>query len=61
MALWDAIVRVLIGSILILLGMLKGGIFMIATFVGIIMILTAIIGFCPLYRIAGISSKGETA
>lgn len=59
MALWDAMVRILIGALLVTLGFLKGGIFVIAMFVGIILILTAITGFCPLYKIAGISSRGE--
>lgn len=61
MALWDAMVRVLVGGLLVMLGFLKGGVFLIGIFVGVIMILTAITGFCPLYKIAGISSKGEEA
>lgn len=59
MALWDSMVRVLLGFTLITLGILKGGVFTIAVFIGIILILTAITGFCPLYKISGISSKGE--
>ncbi len=59
MALWDAIVRILLGSILVLLGVEKGGIFVISTIFGVVLILTAITGFCLIYRIAGISSKGE--
>lgn len=59
MAFWDAVVRVLIGAILIWLGIEKGGIFEITYWVGIILILTAIIAFCPLYKIAGISTKCE--
>ncbi|ACD66116.1 MAG TPA: DUF2892 domain-containing protein [Sulfurihydrogenibium sp.] len=59
MALWDALIRILVGSILVLLGVEKGGIFVIATFVGVVLILTAITGFCLIYKIAGISSKGE--
>jgi len=59
MALWDAIVRVLIGAILVFLKMEAGGIFEIGFWVGIILILTAITGFCPLYKIAGISTKCE--
>ena len=59
MALWDAIVRVLIGAILVFLKLEVGGIFEIGFWVGIILILTAIVGFCPLYKIAGISTKCE--
>ncbi len=57
MALWDAIVRVLVGITLITLGVELGGVFAIATFVGIILILTAITGFCPLYLLTGFSSE----
>ncbi|MCX7738682.1 MAG: DUF2892 domain-containing protein [Hydrogenothermaceae bacterium] len=59
MALWDSMVRVLLGLLLITLGILKGGVFTIAVFIGIILTITAITGFCPLYKIAGISSKEE--
>lgn len=59
MALWDAMVRVLVGAMLVSLGFLKGGVFTISIFLGVILILTAITGFCPLYKIAGISSKSE--
>ncbi len=61
MALWDALVRILVGSILVFLGVEKGEVFVIATFVGVVLILTAITGFCLIYKIAGISSKGEPA
>lgn len=57
MAFWDVLVRILVGTILVYLGVEKGGVFVVSTFVGVIMLLTAIIGFCPLYKIAGISSK----
>ncbi len=57
MALWDILVRVLVGSILVYFGVEKGGVFMIATFVGLVLLLTAITGFCPLYKITGLSSK----
>lgn len=59
MAFWDAVIRVLIGAILIWLGIEKGGVFVIGYFVGLILILTAIISFCPLYKLAGISTKCE--
>ena len=59
MALWDAIIRVLIGATLITLGVELGGVFVIGTFVGIVLILTAITGFCPLYLLTGFSSEEE--
>ena len=59
MALWDVLVRILVGTMLVYLGVEKGGVFVVATFVGVVLLLTAITGFCPLYKIAGISSKEE--
>ncbi|WP_457622630.1 YgaP family membrane protein [Persephonella sp.] len=59
MAFWDAIVRVLIGLILIYLGIEKGGAWILGEFLGFVLILTAVTTFCPLYTIAGVSSKGE--
>ncbi|ACO03958.1 MAG TPA: DUF2892 domain-containing protein [Persephonella sp.] len=59
MAFWDAVVRVLIGIILIFLGIEKGGAWVIGEVVGFVLILTAITTFCPLYTLAGVSSKGE--
>jgi hypothetical protein len=59
MALWDAILRVLVGGLLIAVAVELKGIFNIGLVVGIILILTAITGFCPLYKLAGISSDIE--
>ncbi len=59
MAWWDAIVRVLLGSILVWLGVEKGGAWIIGEIVGIVLMLTAILNFCPLYKIAGVSTKEE--
>ncbi len=61
MAFWDVLVRILVGSILVYFGVEKGGVFVISTFVGVVLLLTAITGFCPLYKIAGISSKQQQA
>ncbi len=59
MGFWDAVVRVLVGAILIWLGIEKGGVFVIGEVVGFILMFTAIIAFCPLYKIAGISTRCE--
>ncbi len=59
MAWWDAIVRVLLGSILVWLGVEKGGVWIIGEIVGLVLMLTAILNFCPLYKIAGISTKEQ--
>ena len=60
MALWDAIARVLIGALLITLAVELKGIFTIALPVGLILILTAITGFCPLYKLTGYGSEIKT-
>ena len=60
MALWDAIVRVLIGALLITLAIELKGIFTLALPVGIIILLTAITGFCPLYKLVGYGSEVKT-
>jgi len=57
---WDAVVRVIVGAILVWLGIEKGGVFEIAKVVGILLIITAIFAFCPLYKLAGISTKCES-
>ena len=59
MAWWDAIVRVLVGSILVWLGVEKGGVWIIGKIVGLVLMLTAILNFCPLYKIAGVSTKEQ--
>ncbi|NPA12693.1 MAG: DUF2892 domain-containing protein [Aquificae bacterium] len=56
---WDAVVRVIIGSLLVWLGVEKGGVFEIAKYAGIIVLLTAVVGFCPVYKIAGITTRCE--
>ncbi len=60
MALWDAIARVLIGALLITLAVELKGVFTIGLVVGVILILTAMIGFCPLYKLIGYGSQPET-
>ncbi|RMD47174.1 MAG: DUF2892 domain-containing protein [Aquificota bacterium] len=59
MAFWDAVVRVLVGSILIWLGIENKGAWVIGEIVGFVLIFTAIITFCPLYKIAGVASKAQ--
>ncbi len=59
MAFWDAVVRVLVGSILIWLGIENKGAWVVGEVVGFVLIFTAILNFCPLYKIAGITSKAQ--
>ena len=54
---WDTIFRILVGFIFIWLGIEKGGIFEITKFVGIVLTLTAIFSYCPIYKLADVSTK----
>ena len=58
----DQVIRIIAGIALIALAFIKlGGIAstggIVAAIVGVVLILTAIINFCPLYRILGMSTK----
>ncbi|WP_457639427.1 YgaP family membrane protein [Persephonella sp.] len=56
---WDAVIRVVVGAILVWLGIEKGGVFEITKVVGVVLILTAVFSFCPLYKLAGVSTRCE--
>ncbi len=51
MATWDRAVRIILGVIFIYLALTKGGAFWILGIIGIVFIITSIIGFCPLYKV----------
>ncbi len=53
---WDRIVRLVVGLALIVAGLwyLSGVGSWIAIIVGIILLVTGIVGFCPLYRLFGL-------
>lgn len=59
MADWDRIVRIIIGFIFIVLAVIKGTFWWILGVLGIIFIITSIVGFCPLYAVLGIKTKHE--
>ncbi len=59
MADWDRIIRVVLGFIFIVLAIVKGSLWWILGAIGIIFILTSIIGFCPLYAVLGFKTKHE--
>ncbi len=59
---WDRIVRVVLGLILIYLwlgGVLSGTVAIVLGIIGIILLVTGIVGFCPLYRVLGFATKKE--
>lgn len=54
MANWDRIGRVILGIIFILLALKIGGIiFDIIGIIGLVFLVTAAVGFCPLYTLLG--------
>jgi hypothetical protein len=57
---WDRIVRVLLGIALLFLGLggaLTGGLGVIAAIVGVVLLLTGLVGWCPLYALFKLSTK----
>jgi hypothetical protein len=59
MADWDRIIRVVFGFIFIVVAIIKGSLWWILGGIGIIFIVTSIIGFCPLYAVLGFKTKHE--
>ncbi len=56
----DRIIRVIAGSVLLALafaGILGGPVAILAWVVGAILLVTGVIGFCPLYAILRVSTK----
>ena len=57
---WDRIVRVILGLVLLYLwlgSVLSGAVAVVLGIIGIVLIVTGIIGFCPLYRVIGFATK----
>ena len=55
----DRILRALIGAALLIAwiaGWLGGALAVVLGIVGLVLVATAIVGFCPLYRVLGIST-----
>jgi len=57
---WDRVIRIVLG--VILLALYFGGSFTgigatIALIVGLVALLTGLLGFCPLYKVIGFSTK----
>ena len=57
---WDRIIRLLITLLIVVLlfaGVLKGALVIILGIIAIILFVTSVIGFCPLYVVLGISTN----
>ncbi|MEA1902889.1 MAG: DUF2892 domain-containing protein [Actinomycetota bacterium] len=59
---WDRIGRVIIGAGLIAVGLMAvgGGWGWVLTAVGLILLATALVGWCPIYAVIGRGTKTET-
>ncbi len=56
---WDRVIRVLLGVLLIVAGQLwvEGTWRWALTIIGLIPLLTGLVGFCPLYAVLGLSTR----
>ena len=59
----DKIVRIVAGLALVVIALLKldGSATLVALAVGVVLIVTAVINFCPLYRILGLRTTKPSA
>ncbi len=53
LASWDRAVRVILGIVFLYLAFTKGGLYWILGIIGLVLIGTSIIGYCPLYKVIG--------
>jgi hypothetical protein len=56
----DRIVRALVGAVLLIAwvaGWLTGTLAIVLGIVGVVLLVTATVGFCPLYRVLGVSTR----
>lgn len=51
MAMWDRAIRIILGIAFLYLAFTKGGAFWILGVIGIVFIVTSLIGFCLLYKV----------
>ncbi len=58
---WDRIVRAVVGAallVLALVGVVTGGLGILLGAVGAVLLVTGTVGFCPLYAVARIRTRG---
>jgi len=53
----DKIVRVVLGVIILVIGVIQGGLWWILAAAGAVLLVTAAVGFCPLYTPFRINTK----
>ena len=57
---WDRVVRVVLGIVLLFLGLggvIAGGWGIVFDVLGVILVVTGLVGFCPLYALLKFSTK----
>ena len=59
MAAWDRAIRIILAIIFIVLAVQNGGAWWILGIIGIVFIITSVVGFCPLYKVVGFKTAGE--
>jgi hypothetical protein len=61
MVMWDRVLRFIIGAILVIIGLFKGGWWWVGVIIGVILIVTSVIGYCYLYALIGKGTKKESS
>ncbi len=61
MAVWDRAVRIILAIIFLYFAVTQGGAWWILGILGIVFIVTSLIGFCPLYKVVGLKTAKEEA
>ena len=56
----DRVIRILVGIALLSLFFVMEGAARWLGLIGVVLILTALVSFCPIYRILGLSTKGSS-
>ncbi len=59
MASWDRAIRIVLAIIFIALAYMNGGAWVVLGVIGVVFILTSLIGFCPLYKVVGLKTNKE--
>ena len=60
MASWDRVARVILGILFIFLAYDKGGVWLTLGILGVVFLITSVVGFCPLYKVVGLKTAKES-
>jgi len=59
MASWDRIIRIILAIAFLYMAYQNGGAWWILGIIGIVFIITSVVGFCPLYKVVGLKTVKE--